>query len=128
MDELVARIRAALDRAEEIAKACIATDWRMPAAGYVVDRDVDGWRSIPDESRIFSFYDDREAEAWHAVNNDPDTVLRRVAADRKILELHEGSHECTSEADNCVWITGEPGDDCATVLALAEAYGIEVTA
>jgi hypothetical protein len=102
VEELVAAIRAALDETERIA------------------RDVEGERwyfdLIEDGKRAF---EDRINSNW---------VLRQVAKDRKILELHGGSHECTSETDNCVWVTDVPGDDCETVLALAEAHDIEVSA
>lgn len=66
------------------------------------------------------------AAAGHIIRHDPKHVLRQVAAHRKILELHSGSHECTSAEDNCVWIDGISGAICETVKIAAEAYGIEV--
>ncbi|NUP20761.1 MAG: hypothetical protein HOZ81_32730 [Streptomyces sp.] len=64
--------------------------------------------------------------------NDPDSVLRRCAADRKILALHPYTQHPSKRGpdfycdtchvdDGCV--TG--GGNCDTVLALAEAYGLE---
>ncbi len=55
----------------------------------------------------------------------PDDAPMAVAL-RTVVEIHEGSHECASLTDNCVWITGEPGDECETIRALAKGYGIEV--
>lgn len=87
--DLVERLRAELDRLESLAKRCGATDWRIPTEGVVVDRDVDGWSSVPDHSRIFSYFDDREDEAVHAVNHDPDAVLPQIDGAREILGEHE---------------------------------------
>lgn len=65
------------------------------------------------------------AHGVHIAHNNPKRILDKVAADREILDLHTGSHECTSAADNCVWISGEPGDECETVRLLAKGYQIE---
>lgn len=45
--------------------------------------------------------------------------LARIAADRQILAMHTGHHECPSIEDNCGWVTD---DRCATVRLLASAY------
>jgi len=51
--------------------------------------------------------------------NHPGAVLARIAADRKILAMHTGHHECPSEEDNCGWVTD---DRCSTVRLLASPY------
>lgn len=62
----------------------------------------------------------RDALAVHIARHDPKRVLREVAAGRKRLALHAGSHECPSEDDNCAWIDAEA--ICATVRADAEVF------
>lgn len=71
----------------------------------------------------------------HIMLNDPDAVLRRCAADRKILAAHPyiphdprysngidfGCGTCHTDGDGFDYA----GGNCATILALAEAYGLE---
>lgn len=68
----------------------------------------------------------------HIMLNDPDAVLRRCAADRKILAMHEyaqlrSKHGPGFYCDPCHVDDGviEGGGNCPTILALAEAYGLE---
>lgn len=68
--------------------------------------------------------------AWHIAANDPAAVLRRCAADRKILEIHAYSggvyepYACTGcgHDDMGAWV--EHANDCETLQALAEGYGL----
>jgi hypothetical protein len=60
----------------------------------------------------------------HIARNDPRRVLREVEAKRRILDLHEGAHECSTydrygldSIDNCAWVPR--GDYCSTVRLLA---------
>jgi hypothetical protein len=62
--------------------------------------------------------------------NDPAAVLRRCAADRKILEHHEPNthgidvYACTGcGSDDYGWNVDHT-NDCPTLLALAEGYGL----
>ncbi|WP_329616500.1 hypothetical protein OG244_28640 [Streptomyces brevispora] len=64
--------------------------------------------------------------------NDPDDALRRCAADRKILAAHPYSTVAGGRAgfgcDTChqsEYGGTEDDGNCATILALAEAYGLE---
>jgi hypothetical protein len=63
----------------------------------------------------------------HMARHDPAAVLRHIAADRKILDLHDMAHECSStdwitrQHDSCCWIP--EGEHCDTILALAEGWG-----
>lgn len=58
-------------------------------------------------------------------------VLRRCTADRKILDIHKpyggrgyGGHACTGCGElNEDWVV-EHANDCPTLLALAEGYGL----
>jgi len=56
--------------------------------------------------------------AKHIARQDPASVLARIAADRKILDLHSGENDdmCQSYAGNYV------DKPCRTLLALASAY------
>lgn len=69
--------------------------------------------------------------------NDPDDALRRCAADRKILAAHPytasvlnpgyGDHTAGFGCETCHDWDGvtEGRGNCATILALAEGYGLE---
>ncbi|MFJ6729356.1 DUF6221 family protein [Streptomyces sp. NPDC091281] len=73
----------------------------------------------------------------HIMLNDPDSVLRRCAADRKILSAHPyttrvinpgyGGHSAGFGCETCHDWDGVPEGrgNCATILALAEGYGLE---
>jgi hypothetical protein len=56
---------------------------------------------------------------------DPAHVLRTIQAHRQIVELHEGSHECSQydhngDVDRCTWV--HEGDICSTLAAVASIY------
>lgn len=125
---------------EKRARACDATDWRHVFDGIIVDRDTDGWQSAPDRAVIARVDYDRiywncnpahSPEADHIVSNDPDTVLLRCEADRRILAIHCSVNDgYTVACDGCGtagicddWIT-ENINDCPILLAIAHAHGI----
>lgn len=134
---LIEKLTAALGETERIANAALSHpgEWSR-AGGWIRTGTDDGrWHTgeFGDQSRIdgigITIYDEGghdEDQARHIAHNDPAHVLRQVAAHRRILEIHSGSHECTSAEDSCVWIDGIAGVNCETVEVLAEAYGIEV--
>ncbi|MFJ3278487.1 DUF6221 family protein [Streptomyces halstedii] len=78
----------------------------------------------------------RGAGAFMALN-DPDDALRRCAADRKILAAHPyttqvinpsyGPHSAGFGCETCHDWDGVPEGrgNCPTILALAEAYGLD---
>jgi hypothetical protein len=143
--DLHAWITQQVDAVEKLARACDATDWRHVFDGIIVDRDIDGWQSAPDNARIASVAYERiywstspahSPEADHIVSNDPDTVLRRCEADHRILARHR-----LATQDEWDWIhdpachgCGVMGDcddpvtdnlnDCPELLDLAHAHGI----
>lgn len=86
MQDLITFLRARLDEVEQRATACFARDWRMPYEDLITDRDHPGFKAVADDSIIFHVRHDRDAEAQHAVHNDPDFVLSDVAAKRAIVE------------------------------------------
>lgn len=73
----------------------------------------------------------------HIMLNDPDATLRRCAADRKILAAHpyttrvinpvNGLQSAGFGCETCHDWDGVPEGrgNCATILALAEGYGLE---
>jgi len=71
--------------------------------------------------------------AEHVVRHDPAAVLRRCTADRKILEHHApiggwpGHYACAGcgyDGGYCPEPYTEHVNDCPTLLALAEGYGL----
>ncbi len=81
-----------------------------------------------------------EPECYHPEGlptNDSERVLRRCAADRKILAAHRystqvvnpsyGPHSAGFGCETCHDWDGVPEGrgNCATILALAEAYGLD---
>ncbi|MEU9611931.1 DUF6221 family protein [Streptomyces sp. NPDC048209] len=68
-----------------------------------------------------------EAAVAHFALNDPASVLRRCAADRKLLKLHGGNmHSCpaTDETDYLdEWTHFGYDDACPVVQLLADSYG-----
>lgn len=139
--DLHAWITQQVDRVEQRARACDATDWRHVFDGVIVDRDTDGWQSAPDNARIANVAHERiywstspahSPEADHIVCNDPDAVLRRCEADRRILARHCLDLDVTYEpaCKGC----GTYGDldmsnvdnlnDCPELLDLGHAHGL----
>lgn len=103
MADLIARLREAIDKTEQIARAAVGFDY-----------GVKDWA------------DDGDPVNVHIARHDPASVLRMVAAHRKILELHacapyryqwEAERGICRECEDVEW-------PCPTVLALAEAYDL----
>jgi len=111
-----------IDRREGLAKRAAhygRPDWPQPATA-VVDTGED-WPITTEAGPI----------AEHISDNDPAAVLRRCAADRKILTIHApaGGNYDPYACDGC-GIDSEYGhevrhtNDCETLQALAEGYGL----
>ncbi|MET9467416.1 DUF6221 family protein [Streptomyces sp. NPDC006544] len=67
----------------------------------------------------------------HVAANDPAAVLRRCAADRRILEIHSyaggdswDQYACRGCGSDDTGYLIDHTDDCETLLALAEGYGL----
>lgn len=132
MEELVAAIRAAIDDAELAATQCVEKNWRVDGANscqVYVRREDYSTRTI---AWCGNGYEDDFSNVIHIAHNDPARVLRRVAADRKILEMHSPTGWGGPLCITCA----EPGPGfttigvnwpCPTVLALAEGYDIDVS-
>jgi hypothetical protein len=124
VDDLATRLLAAIDAKDATARAA--------AAGTVPDWMGDGTDVISGDGHDYlsvAYSLGGPATAIHIAENDPACVIRRCAADRKIVELHGGGgHECsvfdhTGNPDFCHYVL--EGDNCSTMLLLAEGYGIE---
>lgn len=133
-----------IDKTEHLARACTATDWRHIGDGVIVDRDTDGWQHGPDNAVIARVDVDRiyyscspphAPDADHIATHSPDNVLRRCAADRKILARHRLATEWAAWArDEPCHGCGVMGDcddpvtdhlnDCPELLDLGHAHGL----
>lgn len=107
MTDLVTAIRAAIEETERIAQAAGGTAW-VRTTTYPDQAGVED--AATGEVVVYDEGFPTVAQAEHIVRHDPAAVLRRCAADRKILDLCE--------------LLNEPGLYEA-VGALAEAYGID---
>lgn len=112
MSDLIARLRTAIGEDERLAlPVSHGGNWNVTITGDP------GW-GIEGDRRMVA----------HIARHDPARVLAMVAAHREILELHDGSHECSvfdhnGDVDSCAWVP--KGGVCSTLRALAKGYGIE---
>jgi hypothetical protein len=98
--------------------------WRVierPATGTFV-ATCDQWDRV---AEVVPTYGGSHAE--HIALNDPASVLRRCAADRKLLELHAGRmHSCPATDETGYldeWTQFDHSQACPVILLLAEGYG-----
>jgi hypothetical protein len=112
----------ATQHAAEAAAQDGTPDWHAKTHFRVADGNGDP--VVYDEGRP------TEDQARHIALHDPAAVLRRCAADRKILEHHAPNthgidvYACTGcGSDDYGW-TVDHTNDCPTLLALAEGYGL----
>jgi hypothetical protein len=147
-------LRAALDARQEQAKAAAELcGCHPPASSWVFgDEETDGRILVKDEphpgvkrkiGRRWNGSYEGMHMAQHVIANDPAAVLRRIAADRKILELHapvpspsDGPYDppvtiCRT-CSHDLWAVDPAGTSsdwypCDTVRALAVGYGWSVT-
>ncbi|OLE25887.1 MAG: hypothetical protein AUG44_14735 [Actinobacteria bacterium 13_1_20CM_3_71_11] len=145
MTDLTARLLAVIEETERIAQGAGGGSWRVDSIneGAVVSQ-VD---SLELEGDVAAYIDAtieygdpvgtplRTPIAVHVARHDPAAVLRRCAADRKILAAHE--HETAliafgGSSFGCVVCSPDYGPGvqplgwCDTIKALAEGYGLEV--
>ena len=113
-EQLVSAVRAALDETERYARAAGYHRWRP-------DFELDIVVAVSNGKTVAR--DCRDYDSRHIARHDPAAVLRRVAADRRVLERHQESTdtEYGSWCRRCC--VGEW--PCADVLDLARGLGID---
>lgn len=147
-DQLAVWLREAMDAAERDAKEATPGPWvvrglgRHDQAAIVQDSGARNAMSLPIGPAFMDAQGSRAtADARHAARHDPAAVLRRIAADRKLLDLHTTPHTvvelavepvgelfcgecggpCTHMGEAECEICGQDG--CDTVRLLAEGWG-----
>lgn len=146
-DDLAARVLAAIEETERIAQAATPGPWQRflghdigVGQPVVPDSPVDG-HTVAEMPRCADHVDRRCEDAAHIAHNDPESVLRRCAADREIVVLHtpKTAEIYTEHPGNGDYDFGCPSCHyewdceeimrmgyCATLIALAKGYGIDV--
>ncbi len=92
MEDLLAFLKARLDRDEAVAKAGMGASWKVTPGGTVrVDVQPDGTGEVPRERERLGFVASVENEAYaeHIARYDPQRVLRQSAALRRVIALYE---------------------------------------
>jgi hypothetical protein len=112
-----------------------ARDHQQACGSWEFDSFVHEVRDRCNAGTVAAVY--RDGTGQFIMLNDPDAVLRRCAADRKILAAHPyttrvvnpgyGPHTAGFGCETCHDWDGVPEGrgNCATILALAEGYGLE---
>ncbi|KFG02521.1 hypothetical protein IQ62_01510 [Streptomyces scabiei] len=124
-------ILAWLDRAITVREQAAREAARFYGPRWVRPVDTDVVRVSDDGVVWFQALSDEIAE--HIIYNSPETVLRRCAADRKLLKEHAPQQDGSGFPDSmqCRTCSQSGGDGyqylvpfpCVTVRALAEGYG-----
>jgi hypothetical protein len=136
-EDILSWLDAAITRFERNAHA--AAEAAKGAVWDGADREVTvagaGGDGLADGVMYGDLYEPMKAAvSLHMALNDPESVLRRCAADRKLLELHSPK-DVPLEVDKiCVHCSARDGSrplvyaypvafPCPTIRALAEGYG-----
>ncbi len=138
---MVVWLRETLDAAQADAAEATCGPWHVTEYEAGSDYGFDaGVGTAPGEVDVVGHgYEgggcERVQDARHIARHNPTAVLRRIAADRKILAAHPHTTRVVNPADgrpsagfgcdNCHNWDGVPEGrgTCATVLALAEGWG-----
>jgi hypothetical protein len=131
-DQMVVWLRDAMDAAEKEANAAARRAW---SPHWEYDSSVHEIRDLNNGNTLANIY--FPAIGNFSAANDPAAVLRRIAADRKILAAHPRVESTPDWApayglsmppfacETChideYYVSG--GGNCDTILALAEGYG-----
>lgn len=126
MNDLLEKLEAALDQTEQIARDALdEAPWEARNADADGIHMEDPWVGYRDELGTVAT-GMRADQAIHIALNDPKRILRRVARDRKLLDLHLPLFADRSYTE-CASCHGSYSDyPCPTIKALAEDYEIEV--
>ncbi|MEU8740568.1 DUF6221 family protein [Streptomyces halstedii] len=140
-EDVLAFLNAAIAEHERVAQeACDGGDGRWHSGWCPDDEIEEGETSgagVSDERDRTVVYDEgypSKAQSVHIALNDPASVLRRCAADRKLIALHrpqmtgagfpdiQQCRTCSADSlgDGYQYLVPAP---CLSLLALAEGYG-----
>lgn len=125
--DLVAFLRARLDDDERYLRELTAIGERKRDSMT----DADFAAAVPGFMELMTDPDLMAVQQWWVAlgvppPNDMGRLLGEIAAKREIVELHDGSHECSSydevtrDFENCTWVSD--GQVCSTVRYLAAVY------
>jgi len=127
--DMLSWTRQQIETRKALAEAASGESWtarRVMDVGYMV-ADEDGGNAV---ARLWVEMSDL-VDGFHSVGvnpldtskhiafNDPRQLIADCEADLAILDDHDGSHECASVEDNCMWILD---GDCPTVRRIASRY------
>jgi hypothetical protein len=127
VNDLVEWLETAIGEREAAAQAATPGPWVTDRLCFVESTGASEARFVA--SAAYAYPDGSsdsilQADAEHIALNDPKAVLRRCAADRKLLHLHDDEPSTPSVLDgycaNCGWLR-----PCPTVRLLAEGYGYQ---
>ncbi|MFF7130362.1 DUF6221 family protein [Streptomyces sp. NPDC008240] len=137
MPDLHGWITQQIDKTETIARDAggKAWHWEHDYGDMCNDPTCPYGELATDDTVLMSVHGYDVTEPWqgaaHIARHDPATVLRRCAADRKILDIHKpyggrgyGGHACTGCGEHREDWAVEHANDCPTLQALAEGYGL----
>lgn len=137
-ERILAWLNRAVSEREALAHAALnhgrGSAWRANGATVEVVTDQPVYADVFEETVVFNEGSPTEEQAVHIAANDPESVLRRCAADRKLIELHrpqqtgagfpdlQECRTCSADSlgDGYQYLVPAP---CPSLLALAEGYG-----
>ncbi|WP_405611279.1 DUF6221 family protein [Streptomyces sp. NBC_01508] len=109
-----------------------ANNHQQPSPNWEYDPCVREIRDLTNSGTVANVY--RGGTGEHIALHDPAAVLRRCEADRKILEEHKPRQDswydhyacegCGYDGAYCSEPNTQHVNDCPTLLALAEGYGL----
>ena len=127
-DRMVAWLRQTMDAAQADAEAATASPWHVSEHKY--DEDFEAQIGSWPEGADIAGHGwegggvDTMATARHMVRHQPAAVLRRIAAERELLTLHQNDagkcDECSQGYELQDW---GPDYPCTTVRLIAKAWG-----
>ena len=140
MTDLTSRITAALDEQQRLAEAARGDKWTVDRSEWSADRwSLQAVLGLDLADPLGSLILDPEPALFIAAN-DPSSVLRRVAAQRRVLERHQPEEygeatefegvvlpalvACGRCQDN---FNQYPEYPCDEIKDLADAVGVDVT-
>jgi hypothetical protein len=122
-EDILAWLNDAITTREQAAGGADSGVWSAIATGY------EEWEATVGSSSYNggAIANCHMEEARHIAANDPASVLRRCAADRKLLTLHAGKmHSCPATDETGYldeWTQFDHSEVCPVVEHLAEGYG-----